>query len=191
MKTKMFKISGLALAVAMATFGTYYVANAQTVGQVSLTIDAGTSSCDVGGDVNLGTQTIAADFGALNFQGAFNTTVGLTNTWSCTDSNGTPWGWDLSIQSSDLTNTNGNIIAANNVTISHDAPTVTAGMCTVVGGSAMETAINVAHSIMGKAAGASVCTIQTPNVNLSVHVPANQAPGTYQGTLSITLPTFG
>jgi hypothetical protein len=35
-----------------------------------------------------------------------------------------------------------------------------------------------------------VCKLTISDVDLRVNVPANQAPGAYTGTLTITLPTF-
>jgi len=35
-----------------------------------------------------------------------------------------------------------------------------------------------------------VCEVTISDVELQVNVPANQAPGAYVGTLTITLPTF-
>ncbi|HCB51959.1 TPA: hypothetical protein DEP21_05360 [Patescibacteria group bacterium] len=166
-------------------------ANAQQTGDVTLTINSGTSVCVYGTSLDLGTTGVRPDFGAFTLSSGFNTSAGST-TWSCTDFAGTTGGWDLTIISSNLTNETANVIASGNVFITHDAPTMTNGSCTVGGAAAAKVAINASHTIIAKAASTqkTVCTIDTANVSLAVDVPANQAPGRYAGTLTITVPTF-
>lgn len=183
-------VLGLSLVAALAVAFVASNAQAQTTGQVSLTIDSGSSYCIYGTSVDLGSKSVAADFGALTFSGDFLSASGTT--WSCTDFAGTPAGWDLTIQTTELTNETSNTINATNVLISHNAPSQTAGTCTVGGTAATDIAIDAPHTIVAKAGSANrtVCTVSTNNVALKVNVPANQAPGKYTGTLTITLPVF-
>ncbi|HCB51958.1 TPA: hypothetical protein DEP21_05355 [Patescibacteria group bacterium] len=165
--------------------------NAQVNGDVTITINSGTSACIYGTSLNLGTTGVRPDFAGFTLSSGFNTSAGTT-TWSCTDFAGTTGGWDLTIISSNLTNSTNNIISSGNVRITHSAPSMTAGNCTTGGAAASNVAINTSHTIVAKAASAqkTVCTVATTGVTLAVIVPANQAPGTYVGTLTITVPTF-
>ena len=183
-------VLGLSLVAALAVAFVASNAQAQTTGQVSLTIDSGSSYCLYGTSIDLGSKSVAADFGALTFSGDFN--AGTGNTWSCTDFAGTPAGWDLTIQTTELTNETNNTIDAGNVLISHSSPYSTAGSCSVGGTYAWNIPISSPHTIVAKAGSANrtVCTVVANNVALEVQVPANQAPGKYTGTLTITLPVF-
>lgn len=193
MKKNVGKLSalGLSIVAAVAILVGSNGANAQQTGEVSLTIDSGSSYCVYGTSIDLGSKSVATDFGALTFSGNLNTSSG-TNTWSCTDFAGTTGGWDLTIQSTDLTNETSNVISSGNIVISHDAPALINGTCTTGGNAATDVSIGSTHTIMAKAASANrtVCSIDTANVALKVNVPANQAPGKYTGTLTITVPVF-
>ena len=67
-----------------------------------------------------------------------------------------------------------------------------AGSCVAGATGATDVSIDTVHTILAKQASVqrTICKIQTNNVSLKVDVPANQAPGKYIGTLTITLPTF-
>jgi hypothetical protein len=51
--------------------------------------------------------------------------------------------------------------------------------------------IDSAYTIMERNTGSDgVCEITISDVELQVNVDANQAPGSYTGTLTLTLPSF-
>jgi hypothetical protein len=69
-----------ALALGMFAFGFLYT-NAQQTGDLSLTINAGTSECVYGTSLDLGVQEVKLDE-AYTFTGNFG------SEWSCTDLSG-------------------------------------------------------------------------------------------------------
>lgn len=173
-----------ALALGMFAFGFLYT-NAQTssTGDLSLTINAGTSECVYGTSLDLGVQEVKLDE-AYTFTGNFG------SEWSCTDLSGWVKSWTFTVESSDLT-AGDSTIAATNVELQHPAAVV--DWDTVCSGGLAQSyvAIDSAYTMMERSTGSDgVCKLTISDVDLRVNVPANQAPGAYTGTLTITLPTF-
>ncbi|HCB51434.1 TPA: hypothetical protein DEP21_02555 [Patescibacteria group bacterium] len=69
---------------------------------------------------------------------------------------------------------------------------MTAGNCSATNDSGNVEIYSQPHVLLAKESSSqgTICTIQTTDIQLQVNVPANQAPGTYVGTLTITLPSF-
>jgi len=190
MKKNLLKIGVLALG--MFAFGALMTetSNAQEVPwDVSLTILSGTSYCNYGTSLYLGAQNVLLDT-AYVFSGNF------TEKFICYDyrgnSFGATWGWDLYIRSANLYNERGSVITSGNVSIRHTAGVVTGDVsCTAWSSTATRTPINNNYSIIQRAAGTDgICSVSVDTVSLKVDVLANQAPGAYSGTLTLTIPAF-
>ncbi|MDD3262879.1 MAG: hypothetical protein PHR61_03450 [Candidatus Absconditabacteria bacterium] len=181
MNKNLLKIGALALG--MFAFGLMLNANAEELGEVSLTINSGESVCIYGTSLDLGAQNVQFDT-AYEFSGNFGT-------WSCTDYIGVTEGWVLDIASSDLTNGLGNTISGANVQIMHETPIASGDVNCTGGDSTTWTTIGTTNVVIERSPGTDgVCSVSVGALDLKVDVPANQAPGAYTGTLTLTVPSF-
>lgn len=190
MKKNLLKIGALALSV-FAAGVIMNTSNAQETGDLTLTINAGTSECVYATSLDLGSQAIQLDT-AYEFSGDF------AGNWTCTDYDANTGGWDFYVTVTDLTNSWGNIIQSGQVDIMHTAAVVT-GDTTCTGGTAtawttIVDEVGGQYVLMTRAnedaSTAGVCEVGIDTVSLKVDVPANQAPGAYTATLTMTLPNF-
>lgn len=179
-----------ALALALFTFSLLGQAtNAETqTGNVSLSINSGTTSCQISTNISMGTSDVAT---LLNTGVTLQT--GFDGSFICTDYLGSSSGWELTIQTDDLTNGT-NIISGTNVEINHATGVIEGDTWACAGGTsigAIRTEIwSAPYSIMTRTDGFSdkVCQVTIDTVNLRVIIPASQAPGTYTSTLTVTVP---
>ncbi|AHB41810.1 hypothetical protein P148_SR1C00001G1031 [candidate division SR1 bacterium RAAC1_SR1_1] len=111
--------------------------------------------------------------------------------WYCQDYRGITSEWTLTIQTTDLTNEKSNVISGSNLLISHD-PVVVEGDSSCTGDNGTATQFyNAPYVLFAKASGSNkICKVSADNVGLLVNVPANQAPGNYSGTLTLTMNGF-
>lgn len=190
MKKNLLKVGALALSV-FAAGVVMNASNAQETGDLTLTINAGTSECVYATSLDLGSQAIQLDT-AYEFSGDF------AGNWTCTDYDANTGGWDFYVTVTDLTNASSNVIESGQVDIMHTAAVVK-GDTTCAGGTATawRTIVNEEGSqyiLMTRTAEApetaGVCEVWIDTVSLKVDVPANQAPGAYTATLTMTLPNF-
>jgi hypothetical protein len=147
MNKNLLKIGALALG--MFAFGLTVVnTNAQSVtGDVSLTINSGTSACLYGTSLDLGAQTVKFDT-AYEFSGDF------TEDFSCVDYRGNSFGatggWSFDIIVDDLSNGSGSSIASGNVSINHSAGVLSGDSVCAAGFSTgtTRTPINTSYQII-------------------------------------------
>ena len=113
------------------------------------------------------------------------------STWYCQDYRGIDEGWTLTIQTTHLYNEKGNMISGSNLLISHD-PVVVEGDLACTGYNGTPTQFYSApYEILEKSPDSNkICKVSADNVSLLVNVPANQAPGNYSGTLTLTMNGF-
>jgi hypothetical protein len=111
--------------------------------------------------------------------------------WYCQDYSGIRSGWTLTIQTTNLSNEKWNVISGSNLLISHD-PVVVEGDLACTGYNGAPTQFYTApYEIFEKASGIEkICKVSADNVWLLINVPANQAPGNYSGTLTLTMNGF-
>lgn len=181
-----------ALALGMFAFGVTLMgtSNAAT-GEVSLTINSGTSVCEYGKDLVFTAQDVKLGEAYL-FQSPFLTGVGGTNTWSCVDrtANGA---WSFSVSASDLVlNGNSSItISSGNIAIQYGSGNIEGDSdCTILDSNKWN-ALSGSIVMMERTYNTKgVCKVTVNNVELKVDVPANQTPGTYTSTFTVTLPNF-
>ena len=118
--------------------------------------------------------------------------MAFTDQWYCADYKGLT-SWAFTIQTSNLTNPNNNIIAGSNVLISHAVPVVEGDdACTGYNGTSTSF-FSGPLSLMYKSEvpnNDKICKVSLDDVRLTINVPANQAPGSYMGTLTIYIPNF-
>ena len=153
-------------------------------GQLTLEILTGESECVYGTSLNLSWQDVKLNEW-YTFTGAFS------GQWYCADYVGISDGWVLDISVSDLTNEWGNIISWSLITIWHDgATTQWDSSCTWYDGT-RSTFNTEPYELIEKSSWSDkICKVTLNNVNIEVAVPAFQAPGNYNGTLTLTVPNF-
>lgn len=188
MNKNLLKIGALALG--MFAFGMLFT-NAQTPAtwEVTLSISEWVTACAYG---------TSLDLGSTGAEILLTTGVTLSNTFggnfNCSDYRGSTGSWDFTIQTTDLSNGLGNSIDANLVSINHSTGTLQwDSSCTR--GSAIgdtRTEIGTVYPIISRWTSTSdlVCEVNVANVALKVDIPAYQAPGSYSGTLTLTLPVW-
>lgn len=191
MNKNLLKIGALALGMFIATLmGT---SNAQSVtGDVSLTINTGVSICDYGTNLTFTAQEVKMDSGYV-FQSNFLTGAGQTNTWSCVD-RAAKNTWSFYVIASDLLLSGDATvtIGSGNITIQHGSGTVEGDTsdCRVRNANTwnpLSTSVVMMDRLYSTK---GVCKVTIDNVELKVDVPANQTPGTYTSTFTVTLPNF-
>lgn len=190
MKKNLLKVGALALG--MFAFWLMINANAQETGQVSLTINSGTSICDYGTDLTFTAQEVKMDSGYV-FQSNFLTGVGQTNTWSCID-RAAENTWSFYVTASDLVLSGqpSVTIASGNIAIQYTAGTTEGDTvdCTVENEGAWNSLSGDVEMMQRDYNTKGVCKVTINAVELKVDVPQNQTPGTYTSTFTITLPNF-
>ncbi|MDD3263170.1 MAG: leucine-rich repeat domain-containing protein [Candidatus Absconditabacteria bacterium] len=156
----------------------------QTEGNISLNITGGVTECIYGTSLDMNAQDVKIGI-PYTFSGTF------PSAWYCQDYQGIDGGWTLTIQTTDLTNEKGNTISGSNLLISHD-PVVVQGDLACTGNNGTPTQFYSApYEIFAKASESNkICKVSTNDVSLLVNVPANQAPGSYSGTLTLTMNGF-
>jgi len=155
--------------------------------QISLEILSGVSQCIYGTSLSLGNQNVKFNTG-YTFTGDFGSWE-----WSCTDYKAGSGSRTFTIQASDLSNWKGNSISATWIEINHSAATISwEPKCKAWYASWSNwTVISTPYTIMEReVAWQQTCQVSIPTVNLKIWVWANQAPGTYSGTLTLTIPSF-
>ena len=152
--------------------------------QLTLEILTWTSECVYGTSLNLSWQNVKLNEW-YTFTGSFS------GQWYCADYIGVNDGWSLTIQVSDLTNAGWNIISGSNILISHGwATTQWDSACTGSDGTPSQFS-SAPYTLIEKSSWSDkICKVTLDNVNLEVNVPAFQAPGNYNGTLTLTVPNF-
>ncbi|MDD3263085.1 MAG: leucine-rich repeat domain-containing protein [Candidatus Absconditabacteria bacterium] len=156
----------------------------QTEGNIYLNITGGVTECVYGTSLDMNAQDVKIGI-PYTFSGSF------PSAWYCQDYQGIDGGWTLTIQTTDLTNEKGNVISGSNLLISHD-PVVVQGDLACTGNNGTPTQFYSApYEIFEKISESKkICKVSTDNVSLLVNVPANQAPGSYSGTLTLTMNGF-
>lgn len=188
MNKNLLKIGALALGMFACGAILMGTSNAQETGQVSLTINTGTTTCEYGNSLTFTAQNVNFD-AAYVFESAFLTTWG-NDEWYCQDYDAIDTQWSLNISmSGDLSNGLGSTISKTGVQLKYVAnPTVGATEC-VTTDATTYVSLGTAHTIFSKPDNVDkVCRVSLTGAMLKVDVPANQAPGTYVGTLVIDLP---
>lgn len=182
MNKNLLKIGALALG--MFAFGILYTNAQETIpGQVSLTINTGSSECMFGTDLDLGQQAAALDT-AYTFSGSFS---GVEATWICYDREGGSWrNWTFTIQADPLNGSNGGTILANHIAMKHTAAVTTWDAACIGGTAQAYTNIDSVYTIMSRNGGVGVCQTSVEDVRLKVEVDENQAPGFYTGNITLT-----
>ncbi|AHB40927.1 hypothetical protein P148_SR1C00001G0112 [candidate division SR1 bacterium RAAC1_SR1_1] len=185
-------LTSIAIAGLVITSTLFTQAQQTTEGEIQLEIQAGNSCCVYGTSVVFGGKDIS--FGITEFSGDFLSYNG-TNTWGCVDMLGTETGRAMYIQmSGDMENQNGNKINSGNVKISFDDTTLIGGDCQYTVNGGIDVSLNTGVTLVEKAEIAGnygkICELGTTNVELKVVTNTGQAPGNYQGTLVIDLPSF-
>ena len=167
----------------ISTFDTIYLLDVQQW-QLTLEILTWTSECVYGTSLNLSWQDVKLNEW-YTFTGSFS------GQWYCADYVGVSDGWALTIQVSDLTNAGWNIISGSNIFISHGwATTQWDSACTGSDGTPNQFS-SAPYTLIEKSSWSDkICKVTLDNVNLEVNVPAFQAPGNYNGTLTLTVPNF-
>ncbi|AHB41335.1 parallel beta-helix repeat-containing protein [candidate division SR1 bacterium RAAC1_SR1_1] len=156
----------------------------QSQGNIKLEITGGVTECVYGTSLTMDAQEVKIGI-PYTFTGTF------PSAWYCQDYRGITSEWTLTIQTTDLTNEKSNVISGGNLLISHD-PVVVEGdpSCTGDNGTATQF-YNAPYVLFAKASGSNkICKVSADNVSLLVNVPANQAPGNYSGTLTLTMNGF-
>lgn len=153
-------------------------------GQLSIQILGWITECVYGTSLNMNSQELKIGI-PYTFTGTFPLT------WYCQDYRGIDWGWTFTIQTTDLYNEQNNIISGSNLLIFHDPVTVEWDLaCTGHDGTVTQFYSNP-YEIFEKIEGSNkICKVSANNVSLLVNVPANQAPGNYSGTLTLTMNGF-
>lgn len=183
-----------ALALGMFAFGATLMgtSNAQVTGDVSLTINTGVSACDYGTNLTFTAQEVKMDSGYV-FQSNFLTGAGQTNTWSCVD-RAAKNAWSFYVTASDLLLSGDATvtIGSGNIAIQYTAGTTEGDTtdCTVIAAGAWNALSGDVEMMQRKYNTKGVCKVTVNNVELKVDVPANQTPGTYTSTFTVTLPNF-
>ncbi|MDD3262336.1 MAG: hypothetical protein PHR61_00665 [Candidatus Absconditabacteria bacterium] len=162
----------------------HYLSPDQNLGNISLTITGGVTECVYGTSLDMNAQDVKIGI-PYTFSGSF------PSAWYCQDYQGIDGGWTLTIQTTDLTNEKGNVISGSNLLISHD-PVVVQGDLACTGNNGTPTQFYSApYEIFEKISESKkICKVSADNVSLLVNVPANQAPGSYSGTLTLTMNGF-
>ena len=158
--------------------------NGPEFGNLTLEILTWTSECVYGTSLNLSWQDVKLNEW-YTFTGSFS------GQWYCADYVGVSDGWVLDISVSDLTNEWGNIISWSLITIGHDGA-ITQGDSTCTWYDGTPSTFNTEpYELIEKTSWSDkICKVTLDNVNLKVNVPAFQAPGNYNGTLTLTVPNF-
>jgi hypothetical protein len=178
-----------ALALGLFSFGILFT-NAQQEWEVSLTINAGTSSCSYGTSLDLGSA--AAVIGIpYTFSGDF------TESFECVDYRGTAGAWTMTMQSSALAASGiGTTIPDTNVKVYYGVAIASGNILACTGdgaGVAFAAALplDTPQTLLQRMPTVEgVCSVALESVGLRVDVPANQAPGIYTGTITLTIPNF-
>ncbi|MDD3262373.1 MAG: delta-60 repeat domain-containing protein [Candidatus Absconditabacteria bacterium] len=162
----------------------YGIVGDGTQGNLTLTITGGVTECVYGTSLDMNAQDVKIGI-PYTFSGTF------PSTWYCQDYQGIDGGWTLTIQTTDLTNEKGNTISGSNLLISHDTVVVQGDLaCTGDVGTPIQF-YSAPHVIFAKASESNkICKVSANDVSLLVNVPANQAPGSYSGTLTLTMNGF-
>ena len=153
------------------------------VGNVSMKINTGVSSCLYGTSFYVGAAT--ASFNGSAMTGNFPTV------FQCTDFEGAAGWYSMSLQSHTMTGSNNTkTIPATNVYIKVNTQTVTAGTCTTgINAQALSAISPTPWVIIARTAVVGeICTIYESGITLQVIIPASQAVGMYTGTLDLTNP---
>lgn len=181
MKKNILKISLLSFML-IALWFAIVKTNAAPV-DISLTITAGTLSCS-----NSTTVSLTALNTSYNIQS--QTWVFAAGSWTCTDNRWTARWWSSAltvILPSDLTANWWNTIPKANVKMSTTI-TTTAGNLTGTTNMGTLTGIDSTREIYRKTTANTIWTF-TATPTIVITVPANQAPGTYTGVITVTNPS--
>lgn len=183
----LLKIGALSLALIAAVF-MLNKTNAQTA-QLDLEIYGTSGHCTYGNLVDFGSY--ARQTAAVTRSTGFLTTGGAAE-WYCDDQEGKS-SFAMTIQSSEVVNASnsGWNIPASRVFINNSGATVVSWACTANAGTSNGTDIPLSGSvtILGKTSAISeICKVQTPSVTMKIAQIANQAVGTYSGTLTLSVP---
>ncbi|RAY17177.1 hypothetical protein DPM19_03230 [Actinomadura craniellae] len=114
------------------------------------------------------------------------TATGALNKATVTDARGTGAGWNLVGQMSDLTSAEGGTVPAANLGWSPSATVVDDGSTGTVTPGPDVTGLEAARTLASSAAGASGGIFEA-GAGLNLLIPAGVAPGSYVGTLTLTL----
>lgn len=185
-------LTSIAIAWLVITSTLFTQAQQTTEGEIQLEIQAGNSCCVYWTSVVFWGKDIS--FGITEFSGDFLSYNG-TNTWGCVDMLWTETWRAMYIQMSwDMENQNGNKINSGNVKISFDDTTLIWWDCQYTVNGGIDVSLNTGVTLVEKAEIAwnygKICELGTTNVELKVVTNTWQAPGNYQWTLVIDLPSF-
>lgn len=190
MKKSLLKIGVLALW--MFAFGFLFNGTSvaqETTWEVSLTISSGVSQCLYATSLDLLSQEVKLNDPYL-FSGDFG------GAFSCVDYRGNLFGatggWTFDIIVNDLSN-GASSISSGNVSINHTGGVLDWDSSCKAGFStgSTRTPISWNYQLIERTNGSDgVCRLTINTVSLKVDVPANQAPGVYSGTLTLTVPSF-
>ena len=180
---KMLKIGALSLALIASLLLLSGDKTNAASGSVSLRINTGTSSCAYVSTFYIGSGT--ASFNSFYITGSFPTTV-----FSCTDYEGSAGWWSMTLQATTpLTGSNGQTIAASNVSMKVQPAGVTAWTCATGAAAITMTAIDTTKVLIARTAVAwPICTITATGITIQANIPASQAVGIYTGTLMLVAP---
>lgn len=184
MKKNLLKIAGLTLAM----FATMLIINSTkaATGTMNLQINGGNLSCTYTGvsGANVSMSAISASYSTQTTTGNINSGAII-----CTDLSGAVGTWKVTIQAGNLTDANSHTIAATGIKAQNNAyiPEVS-GTCMHFTGNLSLTDIGTSsQTILGKNADTgAICVLKNSDLTLTVSVPANQAVGSYTGTLTFT-----
>lgn len=190
MKKNILKIAVFSLALIGLSL---FVNNSDTkaaVGELKLTLNAGTSVCYYGTSLDLSSHEVS--YSGFDMTGNFLSNHPTDTTLRmCKDLTGygNPNGWDMTISASALSNASSNTIANQFIKVSFDATTKVNGGCSYTSRTATDRPLSGTVEILSKSGATSdLCELQTDNVMLKVSVPDNQPAGVYTGTLTLTVP---
>jgi hypothetical protein len=180
MKKNLLKIAGLTAVL----FGVILAVNAETA-TLQLQITAGSIVCDYSAisGTTVTMNPVTSSFAAQNATGKINAGAVV-----CTDLEGTTPTWRVTLAAGNLQDANSHTIANTAISASNaGAIPEVSGTCLHFTGNTSLTPIDSAQTILGKNADVgAICILTNSDINLQVAVPANQAVGTYTGTLTFT-----
>jgi len=180
---KFMKIGALSLALIASLFLLSNTTKAATVGgSASLDITATSGTCTYGTSLYVGThpsQYAAFDITGSNFSSAFE----------CVDTEGLAT-WTMTMQATSSLSNGSQTIPAANVSMIASVNYVSNGTCVTGANQTTRASIGtLPATILNKASALNdICSVKADTVNLAVHIPDNQAVGTYTGSLSLVMP---
>ena len=180
---KFMKIGALSLAlVASLLMISNNKTHAAVVGSVSFSITGtANATCQYGTAWSTATP--------LSYSSSIQNADSTLTSFICTDTLGA-YTWSMTLAASSAVSNGLTSIVASWVSMQASTHWFVNGPCTLGTNTTTYTAISpTAGTIMSKAAPANgTCTVTTATVGLRVAVPAYATPGSYSGTLTLTLP---